>query len=192
MVPSEVEDVLLTGEFSHQKAIVETRTLKASTAQIECAAEHDYLPSLSNRRFFDKAMLRTPMKRTWNDWQFFTSIPSIAGGWPEALHDIGGIVIFHPLMLGHRRACHLSGISEREWFLEMSSHCEKIELAICGHCRQIIFIANAAFEHRHDDTCKFVAAEICLGTPIQQQRRLIVSTLHDLPVRGRKNSSVSI
>ncbi|MEK1850372.1 MAG: hypothetical protein AAAC48_00445 [Phyllobacterium sp.] len=112
--------------------------------------------------------------------------------WPEALHGIGGIVIFHPLMLGQRRARHPSGISEREWFLEMSSHCEKIELAICGHCRQIIFIANAAFEHHHDDTCKFVAAEICLRTPIQQQRRLIVSTLHDLPVRGRKYSSVSI
>lgn len=52
-----MEDVLLTRELSHQKAIAEARTLalEASTAQIEYAAKHDYLTGLANRRFFDKA-----------------------------------------------------------------------------------------------------------------------------------------
>ncbi len=49
-------DVMLTRELSVQKAIAEARALalEASTAQIEYAAEHDYLTGLPNRRFFDK------------------------------------------------------------------------------------------------------------------------------------------
>jgi diguanylate cyclase (GGDEF)-like protein len=51
-------DVLLNRELSHQKAIAEARTLalEASTAQIEYAAEHDYLTGLPNRRYFDKRL----------------------------------------------------------------------------------------------------------------------------------------
>ena len=49
-------DVMLNRELSHQKSIAEARAvaLEASTAQIEYAAEHDYLTGLPNRRFFDK------------------------------------------------------------------------------------------------------------------------------------------
>ncbi len=51
-------DVMLTRELSAQKAIAEARALalEASTAQIEYAAEHDYLTGLPNRRFFDKRL----------------------------------------------------------------------------------------------------------------------------------------
>jgi diguanylate cyclase (GGDEF)-like protein len=51
-------DVILTRELSAQKAIAEARALalEASTAQIEYAAEHDYLTGLPNRRFFDKRL----------------------------------------------------------------------------------------------------------------------------------------
>ena len=49
-------DVMLNRELSHQKSIAEARAvaLEASTAQIEYAAEHDYLTGLPNRRYFDK------------------------------------------------------------------------------------------------------------------------------------------
>ncbi len=51
-------DVMLNRELSNQKAIAEARALalEASTAQIEYAAEHDYLTGLPNRRFFDKRL----------------------------------------------------------------------------------------------------------------------------------------
>ncbi len=51
-------DVMLARELSHQKAIAEARTiaLEASSAQIEYAAEHDYLTGLPNRRFFDRRL----------------------------------------------------------------------------------------------------------------------------------------
>lgn len=51
-------DVMLTRELSHQKAIAEARALalEASSAQIEYAAEHDYLTGLPNRRFFDRRL----------------------------------------------------------------------------------------------------------------------------------------
>ncbi|MEK1891580.1 MAG: EAL domain-containing protein [Phyllobacterium sp.] len=51
-------DVMLTRELSHQKAIAEARALalEASSAQIEYAAEYDYLTGLPNRRFFDRRL----------------------------------------------------------------------------------------------------------------------------------------
>ena len=49
---------MLNRELSHQKSIAEARALalEASTAQIEYAAEHDYLTGLPNRRYFDKRL----------------------------------------------------------------------------------------------------------------------------------------
>ncbi|MBB3236288.1 putative bifunctional diguanylate cyclase/phosphodiesterase [Phyllobacterium endophyticum] len=49
-------DVMLNRELTHQKSIAEARAvaLEASTAQIEYAAEHDYLTGLPNRRYFDR------------------------------------------------------------------------------------------------------------------------------------------
>jgi diguanylate cyclase (GGDEF)-like protein/PAS domain S-box-containing protein len=51
-------DVMLNRELTHQKSIAEARAvaLEASTAQIEYAAEHDYLTGLPNRRYFDRRL----------------------------------------------------------------------------------------------------------------------------------------
>ncbi|SFI80516.1 diguanylate cyclase (GGDEF) domain-containing protein [Phyllobacterium sp. CL33Tsu] len=81
-------DVMLTRELSNQKAIAEARTLalEASTAQIEYAAEHDYLTGLPNRRFFDRRLaelsndpLRERLAVLHVDLDYFKQVNDTAG-----------------------------------------------------------------------------------------------------------------
>lgn len=52
--------------------------------------------------------------------------------------------------------------------MEMSEGSKDVQLSICGDCRELIFIMNAAFVHRYDRTSQCVASRVGLGTAVKQ------------------------